>query len=291
MNPQNKGITKLPLDQRVLLVARYLNGEPSPTLSHEFGVSIPTVLKYVRMSGNSVRTISQAKRVYHCDDAFFERIDTQEKAYWLGFIAADGSVSDDRQAFDLALSSQDRDHLSRLLAAIDGNYPIHDLMNDGFPRSAVQICSEPFVRNLNKHGIISNKTYRLTFPELDPTLTRHYLRGYVDGDGSFQAPQESYTRLDGTRGRSLFFEMVSTLAFCVSARSFLCDQLGTGFTRLKSCGGNDVAYKLRLKGNRQLLPLVHFLYEGATIYLPRKRQLVLDHYRALPKYRDQLRFG
>ena len=43
----------------------------------------------------------------------FDNVDTEEKAYWLGFLYADGSVSASNNQVELSLAGKDREHLQK----------------------------------------------------------------------------------------------------------------------------------------------------------------------------------
>lgn len=43
---------------------------------------------------------------------YFENIDTEEKAYWLGFLYADGYVNANEDKIELCLAEKDFHHLS-----------------------------------------------------------------------------------------------------------------------------------------------------------------------------------
>ena len=53
-------------------------------------------------------------RKFPVNDRFFEEIDTEEKAYFLGFLFADGCNSPDKNRLEVSLAKQDMDVLERL---------------------------------------------------------------------------------------------------------------------------------------------------------------------------------
>jgi hypothetical protein len=63
-----------------------------------------------------MRTLSEALRRYALDESFFNCIDTEDKAYWLGFLTADGLIGDDFVRIDLQL--RDIDHLHKFTASL-----------------------------------------------------------------------------------------------------------------------------------------------------------------------------
>jgi hypothetical protein len=62
---------------------------------------------------------------YDLDESFFDRIDTEEKAYWLGFLGADGGIYKGRISIQLA--PRDKAHLSKLLGSLQANHPIREV--------------------------------------------------------------------------------------------------------------------------------------------------------------------
>ena len=51
----------------------------------------------------------------------FENIDTEEKAYWLGFILADGYLNTDKHMVRIKLGDVDKKHIEKFIAFIGGN--------------------------------------------------------------------------------------------------------------------------------------------------------------------------
>ena len=70
------------------------------------------------------------KYPYHCDYHYFDKIDTEEKAYWLGFLTADGWISKNEEtnsaAVGVELQYGDINHLRKFNKSIGGNYQITD---------------------------------------------------------------------------------------------------------------------------------------------------------------------
>ena len=111
----------------------------------------------------------------------FETIDTEEKAYWLGFLYADGYISKYNQ-IEVSLSPEDKEHLIKLKLFVNTNT---NIIEDEH-RCRLLFCSKEMVADLAKLGCVNNKSLILTFPteeQVPNTFLRHFLRGYVDGDG------------------------------------------------------------------------------------------------------------
>jgi hypothetical protein len=101
------------------------------------------------------------KSKYSYDENFFEIIDSEEKAYWLGFLLADGNNTKRTLRFRLKL--EDKYILERFLKSINGNIPIKEdkvnlngkiIFSCNLTISSVKMC-----KDVEKYGIIPNKTY------------------------------------------------------------------------------------------------------------------------------------
>lgn len=60
----------------------------STELSKELNISASTIAGFWRREGLK----GKKRRVYHYNEHYFQNIDAPEKAYWLGFLAADGCI-------------------------------------------------------------------------------------------------------------------------------------------------------------------------------------------------------
>ena len=64
------------------------------------------------------------KDIHHCNYDYFEIIDTEDKAYWLGFIYADGNINKAKNTLTINLQGKDNGHLAKLNKCIGGNYSV-----------------------------------------------------------------------------------------------------------------------------------------------------------------------
>jgi DNA-binding PadR family transcriptional regulator len=76
----------------------------------EKGESYKTIAKEFDINPDNLSTLGKKygiqkdnRRKFSLNESYFERIDTKEKAYWLGFLSADGSISEDRGRVDITL--------------------------------------------------------------------------------------------------------------------------------------------------------------------------------------------
>ncbi len=94
---------------------------------------------------------------------FFDVIDSEEKAYWLGFIYADGNVSKNGYTLTIGLQATDSSHLMKLADIF--KRPVHFYTQKAHPsvpreRQTVflRVCSKHVVAQLNRHGIYPAKS-------------------------------------------------------------------------------------------------------------------------------------
>lgn len=132
------------------------------------------------------------------DDYFYD-VDTPLKAYFLGFIYADGWVCTNEKTrnyeLGIELHSRDRYVLEKLNDELGGLNKIchHEpeiryikgvRANSGHS-DVLRIYSKPLVMSLIKNGIEKNKTQKDVYPVVSDNLFFDWLRGYIDGDGCF----------------------------------------------------------------------------------------------------------
>lgn len=121
---------------------------------------------------------------------YFENIDTEKKAYYLGLLYADGNISKDYNKMSLSLKGDDKllllDFKEELGYGGDLYFSNQKLNNKIYSKATLQISSKIFCKHLIKKGCYPNKSLSLTFPTTEQVpeyLIRHFIRGYFDGDG------------------------------------------------------------------------------------------------------------
>lgn len=131
---------------------------------------------------------------YSYNENYFEKIDNEVKAYWLGFLYADGCITRfyrneklKSMSLELTLKSNDEGHLQKFLNAIEANIPIkHKTIKNKYSASKVVVNCTKMCRDLILLGCTPQKSLNLTFPcesILPKNLYNHFICGYFDGDG------------------------------------------------------------------------------------------------------------
>lgn len=116
---------------------------------------------------------------------YFDIIDCSTKAYWLGFLYADGYVTTGNR-WGLELCIEDLNHMQNLLNEIEyiGNVKTRERNNN--KSCLFQINNLHMTNSLIDKGVIHNKTYELKFPSMEILNEVYYpdfIRGFFDGDG------------------------------------------------------------------------------------------------------------
>lgn len=204
--------------------------------------------------------LSKGHRLTTFDENVFEIIDTEEKAYWLGFLFADGSMSEPKRAcLELSLQLTDITHVEKFTRFLKCDRVVR---YDSF-RCRFSASSKKLYHDLVKQGCTDKKSFTIKFPELDCTLIRHFIRGYFDGDGSIVKSRKTdllYTSSILCSGSSEFIKQV-IIEFNKHTQS-KCKQVG-----YKRPGAE--LYIVCLK-DQLCKRFLNWLYEDSSIYLERK---------------------
>jgi intein/homing endonuclease len=153
-------------------------------VAKEFNVDRGTIRYWEKKHGIRLTRKTPRERVNHFDQSYFEQIDTQEKAYFLGFIMADAYISSNNRALEIKVKATDLDILEKFNTSLNSIAKIGDRRNGTRKYKIISICSKKLVEDLACYGVIRKKSNTIPFPRLQSNdLYRHFLRGFFDGDG------------------------------------------------------------------------------------------------------------
>lgn len=247
------------------IVARYNGGESIAALAASYGRSFATMRENLHRWGAVMRRRGPVRRC-EFDESFFSVIDTEAKAYWLGFILADGCVGQTgagNWVCRVNLSSCDAQHLAKLAAAVGTTTKVKN-GHDG-ASAYLDLCSVQLCRDLQALECGPNKTGRHGIPKIREDLNRHFYRGYFDGDGSL---------FDMLKAYSWRFDVVGSTKFIAQFQRWLMEHARVAVTKLQRCRCAADVSSLRYSGSKQVARIMSLLYTDATIYLDRKYVLV-----------------
>lgn len=241
------------------MILKYLqNGDTVKIIAKKLNVSRETI--YHRLKMINIQNTQQFKFNHN----FFECIDTEEKAYWLGFITADGCVSmTANPKVDIGLAIIDITHLYKWHKILRSTKKINVYMN----RAISSHPSKKMCYDLIKVGCTPQKSLTLKFPKLKNDLVRHYIRGYMDGDGCISF---------GNKNQAIWqikLNFLGTQEFLFS----LQNKIGTNVKIRKK---KNISI-LEINGNTQVMNILDFLYKDATVFLDRKYNIYNEHKKLL----------
>ena len=226
------------------------------------------VKKVLVDNGIEIRTTKQTSRKYTHTYDFFEKIDNEEKAYWLGFLYADGYITRGNKT-GVKLGIKDLEHLEKFRNSLKITNPIEIGKVNSFG-TVVEYCrviltSEKTFNDLSDKGCVKNKSLILNFPTeeiLPKELVNHFIRGYFDGDGSiYTSKGRNFPSISFT-GTKEFLEGI------VNNSNLPKHYLEKNIFKEKRREGN--IYNLKLWKREDTKQFIDFMYSNSTIYLDRK---------------------
>lgn len=224
-----------------------------------FGCSRVHIYNLCRKYGVKVKTKSKARGDasskgkivrYHFVNKNFFKTWSNEMAYVLGFIYADGHVNHKLDYFSIAQKEREiLDKIKKLMKAEQNitHYRHQDI-------HFLSIGNKEMVEDLVRLGVVPKKSLVVKFPNMSPEYTNHFIRGYFDGDGSICKSGNCW-RVSFTTGSEEFIKSIKDnlekLAL-VSIQKIYKHQTAN-------------AYNLYFHSKDDLNKIFHFFYDNYTL--------------------------
>lgn len=256
------------------ITALYAGGMSLTKIGKKLSIDRKALARLLKNNGVESRKGFSYARRYNLNQHYFDIIDTEEKAYILGFIYADGNNLFRTNRVSIHLSKTDEEILKKMSHIFFGEEILKyntRTNKDGkvFEYVRLQMHSEHMSQRLATLGVVEAKSHKIIFPEwLDKSLYRHFIRGLIDGDGWIYLPKLEDNRNSPNVG------LICTRKMNDFLKEFYEKELGIKAYLAKAYKQNfDVMCEIRVKNYHQCKIFMDWLYQGATIYLQRKYNL------------------
>lgn len=241
-----------------ILEREFLEGKSLTKIAKEYSVDRGCLSNNLKSLGYTIKNTQNQPRMR--EDAF-SKIDSEEGAYWLGFLYADGCVMDDNR-IELSLQERDYEHLVKFCSFI--GMPISAIKYRKSTKSyRVSFRNKKMKEDLISLGCVPRKTTVLTYPskeQVPHSYTRDFCRGYIDGDGYIGTKK-------GAKGNIPRLSILGTKPFLESLVSEM------GFKKLsirKRTGVFVVEWSAKYVED-----YLKALYQDSSIYLSRKYEVLV----------------
>lgn len=264
------------------MVSLYKESKSSYKVAKQIGRSQHAVLRHLRQvvpelvenNRTSVPNNTRRKK-YTVNHNYFQTIDTQEKAYILGFLYADGYVNE-KGTLEIGLHPKDNSVLEFIKTQLESSAPIksHHSASSHSKVGLLRLCihSKKLVNDLVKYGCVQNKTFKISFPTfLQKDLVKHFIRGYFDGDGCIYNVKKNNT---------FGISIASNITFLEGMGKYLQNEIG--LSKITIYKNNKIGY-LKYHSKTDIDMLYHCLYDQATCFLQRKYNIFQDFLEKLSK--------
>lgn len=240
------------------IAREYESGMTIEELALKYSASNDTIRRTLIRENAQIRPLGTSKFKHIIHDNIFDVIDTEEKAYWLGFIASDGNVSSSKKMLCIGLATKDIGHLEKFCQWISVDLKPYTYTYKT-QRSMVHVYSAQIVKSLAQYGIIPRKTYIFKhIPDIPHNLKRHFIRGYVDGDGCLHINKLNKPR----------FSVVSyNKEILDEIQEHIIQEIGVTKVPIRKVIN---IWNYTKGGMFQVPRIVEYLYKDANIYLDRK---------------------
>lgn len=259
--------------QIAYIINEYNSTHSTVTIAKKFGTNPQMIRNVLRKNRVTILSLSELGMLeYPRNSNYFEKIDTPAKAYWLGFLYADGYIGKGKdKRVRITLKKDDEQHLNKFLQAIEATNTLvkYSQKKDGekvFKQAYCCLRDSKLVEDLNNAGCTNCKSYTLTFPNSDilpEHLQSHFIRGYFDSDGSLHSTLSGKNKTPRYR-----ITFVGTKSFLEILRHIL----GKDYIAIEN---RETYCMFSISGNKQLVSVLEYLYKDSeeSIELTRKRQI------------------
>lgn len=250
------------------IINEHINGKLMKDIEKEYGINNTTIYRF--MKKHNIEFKNQHGRKNNFNQNYFSNIDHQNKAYWLGFIYADGCVlntgsgNTKTNRLTLNISYKDIELLYAFCKDINYSnskiniYKPNNTFSDNLmcklSCNSIKLCQD-----LNRLGVFQNKTGNLTsLPPISQDMMSHFLRGFFDGDGWSGKKTVAFV------GDYIFLDNIN---------HFLHTHISTSLRTLKNETRRTFPiYYLKYHSKSDIKKIYNFFYNDAALFLKRKKE-------------------
>ena len=258
----------------------YLNYHSCGVIANRLGISKITARNILKRNNIQIRNPSVRCKKYVCDYLYFKKIDSLEKAYFLGLLYADGWINrlnGEPYGFGISLSGDDElDLLNKFKKVLNysGNiYKKKKIKESNKQAYTLNVNNREIAKDLIDLGCVPAKSLILKFPtenQVPRNLIHHFIRGYIEGDGAISFKKDN----------RLLIGIVSSNDFSLSFKKYIEDKLNV-YVGIYKRSNN---YEIKICGNNAL-KLLQFIYDNNEVCLKRKKDVYI---RYLEFYKDKM---
>jgi len=263
-----------------LVIERYNELKNLKKVAKSFGVSLRPIKRILNKNN-----IELTNRRFNVNHSYFNVIDSEDKAYWLGFLFADGCVRKTKTGAQvvLKLSVKDENHLIKFKNDLNSEHKIFynvskTTSKKGTPsvsnNCVIRVNSGEMVEDLINQGCAPRKTFIIDYPNISEEFYKDFIRGYYDGDGNFFYSE------------STKMSVVTIVCASEKFREFLIEVMSKlpNIGRIHEDSGRYTIKIVNIVGIRSFLDYIYF---DSKIYLKRKK----EYYERYKEYRKNVESG
>ena len=208
------------------------------------------------------------------DSTYFNKIDSEEKAYFLGYILCDGCVSKNQRGYlRFNFASKDREIVERLRYCIKSEHTISSAPQGSYPFYQIFIADKVFCESLISLGVVIRKTWNqhtCYIPE--GHLLAPFIRGLFDGDGTVGTWKVVGAKGTYLRPRVCFNNLNLHLHRVIKD---FCESLAGCTTTISRW--REQTWRTRVVGGRQgTQSFLKAVYVNSNVHLSRKYQTAME---------------
>ena len=245
----------------------------------KYELSHPTITKILK----DVPKYTKAKlNNPNMKERFFQEINEEAKAYFLGLLISDGNVFKDntgRQAsISITLDLKDEYMLEKFKEVLQANTSVG---HDGRGCGQIAVRSNIMAEDLAKYGVVPRKSYNTYLPLISKEMMPHLIRGIFDGDGSIMGKPNPSNDEHNRFLHSISFCGTHQLMEDIS--NYILENLGIK-TSVYDYKDRNLS-ELKIQNIDNIAKFGYWIYRNSTIFLNRKKDIFNDF---LKHYNDIL---
>lgn len=239
----------------------YDSGHSLRHISNVFCISRKSIRSFIvnkRIIRDAVSQLFINAKINNQMSTWFDDINSHLKAYWLGFIFADGSVSKNERQMEIDLSVKDADHLEKFAKLFNVG------ISYDYYRCRCRVCNVYFCSRLIYIGILPNKSYldnTSIFDNVPFKFINSFILGFMDGDGSVYK--------DKRRKKYIIVNFSGRKSVLSCIKNRLVDNLGVNINKILP---DKNIFSVSWSG-KQAQKVLEWLYKDSPIRLERKYKI------------------